>query len=141
MLSTASFLQARAEIKNLPCELASNAKIWGARASEHSFKFCEQLKIVMEHSSPLVVCGLSKSSFVAMIYFPRNRSLCFSSLSLSSWLFETNWLTGRCAPVLIGSTVNIALSKTPQKARIFASTPLYLSRNSIKKMMMRISSL
>ena len=43
MPSTAIFLRARAEIKNLLCELASNAKIWGARASEHSFKFCEQI--------------------------------------------------------------------------------------------------
>ena len=32
------FLRARAEIKNLLCELASKAKIWGARASEHSFR-------------------------------------------------------------------------------------------------------
>ena len=47
------FLRARAEIKNLLCELASNANIWGARSSEHSFKFCEQLKILMDHSSPL----------------------------------------------------------------------------------------
>ena len=63
MPSTAILLRARAEIKNLLCELASNAKIWGARASEHSFKilranrakvkFCEQLKILMDHSSPL----------------------------------------------------------------------------------------
>ena len=53
MPSTAIFLRARAEIKNLLCELASNAKIWGARASEHSFKFCEQLKILMDRSSPL----------------------------------------------------------------------------------------
>ena len=44
MPSTAIFLRTRAEIKNLLCELASNAKIWGARASEHSFKFCEQIK-------------------------------------------------------------------------------------------------
>ena len=44
MPSTAIFLQARAEIKILLCELASNAKIWGARASEHSFKFCEQIE-------------------------------------------------------------------------------------------------
>ena len=29
---------------NLLCKLASNAKIWGARASVHSFKFCEQIK-------------------------------------------------------------------------------------------------
>ena len=42
--STAIFLRAGAEIKNLLCELASNAKIGGARASEHSFKFCEQIK-------------------------------------------------------------------------------------------------
>ena len=44
MPSTAIFLRARAEIKNLLCEIASNAKIWGARASEHSFKFCEQIE-------------------------------------------------------------------------------------------------
>ena len=25
--------------------MRATAKIWGARASEHSFKFCEQLKI------------------------------------------------------------------------------------------------
>ena len=42
--STAIFLRAQAETKNLLCELASNAKIWGARASEHSFKFCEQIE-------------------------------------------------------------------------------------------------
>ena len=42
MPKTAIFLRALAEIKKLVCELASNAKIWGARASEHSFKFCEQ---------------------------------------------------------------------------------------------------
>ena len=53
MPSTAIFLGARAEIKHLLCELASNAKTWGARASEYSFKFCEQLKILMDHSSPL----------------------------------------------------------------------------------------
>ena len=44
MPSTAIFLRAQAEIKNLLCELASNAKIWGARAREHSFKFCEQIE-------------------------------------------------------------------------------------------------
>ena len=65
MPSTAIFLRARAEIKNLLCELARNAKIWGARASEHLFKFlranrakvkfCEQLKILMDHSSPLIL--------------------------------------------------------------------------------------
>ena len=44
MPSTAFFLRARAEIKNLLCEHASNAKIWGARAIEHSFKFCEQIE-------------------------------------------------------------------------------------------------
>ena len=43
MPSTAIFLQARAEI-NLLCELASNAKLWGARASKHSFKFCERIE-------------------------------------------------------------------------------------------------
>ena len=42
MPSNAIFLRGRAEIKNLLCELASNSKIWGVRASEHSFKFCEQ---------------------------------------------------------------------------------------------------
>ena len=44
MPSTAIFLRVRAEIKNLLCELARNAKIWGARASEHSFKFWEQIE-------------------------------------------------------------------------------------------------
>ena len=44
MPSTEIFLRARTEIKNLLCELASNAKIWGARAREHSFKFCEQIE-------------------------------------------------------------------------------------------------
>ena len=44
MPRTAIFLRARAEITNFLCELASNAKIWGARASEHSFKFCEQIE-------------------------------------------------------------------------------------------------
>ena len=44
MPSTEIFLPARAEIKNLLCELASNAKNWGARASEHSFKFCKQIE-------------------------------------------------------------------------------------------------
>ena len=44
MPSTEIFLRARAEIKNLLCKLASNAKIWGARASELSFKFCEQME-------------------------------------------------------------------------------------------------
>ena len=33
--------------------MRATAKIWGARASELSFKFCEQLKILMDHSSPL----------------------------------------------------------------------------------------
>ena len=44
MPNTVIFLQARTEIKILLCELASDAKIWGARASEHSFKFCEQIE-------------------------------------------------------------------------------------------------
>ena len=44
MPSTAIFLRAVAEIKNLLCELASNVKIGAARASEHSFKSCEQFK-------------------------------------------------------------------------------------------------
>ena len=33
--------------------LRATAKILGARASEHSFKFCKQLKIFMDHLSPL----------------------------------------------------------------------------------------
>ena len=44
MPSSAICLRARAEIKKSLCELASNAKIWGARASEDSFKFCEQIE-------------------------------------------------------------------------------------------------
>ena len=44
MPSTVIFLRARAEIKNLLCELVSNAKIWGAQESEQSFKFCEQIE-------------------------------------------------------------------------------------------------
>ena len=44
MLSTPIFLRARAEIKNLLCKLASNTKIWGARASEHEQEFCEQIE-------------------------------------------------------------------------------------------------
>ena len=59
MPSTAIFLRTRAEIKNLLCELASNAKIWGARASEHSFRFCEQLKIewtIHHPSNALMYC-------------------------------------------------------------------------------------
>ena len=35
--------------------MRATAKIWGARASEHSFKFCEQLKILMDYSSPLTI--------------------------------------------------------------------------------------
>ena len=42
MPSTAIFLRAGVEIKNLLCEVASNAKTWGARASEHSFKFASK---------------------------------------------------------------------------------------------------
>ena len=38
------FLRAQAKMKNLLCEPASNAKIWGARASKHLFKFCEQIE-------------------------------------------------------------------------------------------------
>ena len=33
--------------------MRTTAKILGARASEHSFKFCEQLKISMDPISPL----------------------------------------------------------------------------------------
>ena len=44
MPSTAIFLRARPEIKNLLCELTSNAKIWGAQTSKHSFKFCERIE-------------------------------------------------------------------------------------------------
>ena len=51
MPSTAIFLRARAEIKNLLCELASNTKIWGARASEHSFKFCEHSKTTITNNT------------------------------------------------------------------------------------------
>ena len=59
------FLRARAEIKNLLCELASNCKNLGStserslvsilRANRAKVKFCEQLKILMDHSSPLFV--------------------------------------------------------------------------------------
>ena len=44
MPSSEIFLRAWADIKNLLCKLASNAKIWGARASKHSFKFCKQIE-------------------------------------------------------------------------------------------------
>ena len=43
MPSTAIFLQTQAEIKNLLCKLASNAKIWGARASETCLNFVSKL--------------------------------------------------------------------------------------------------
>ena len=59
------FLRARAEIKNLLCELAGNCKNLGntseralvsiLRANRAKVKFCEQLKILMDHSSPLFV--------------------------------------------------------------------------------------
>ena len=59
------FLRARAEIKNLLCELESNCKNLGStseralvsilRANRAKVKFCEQLKILMDHSSPLFV--------------------------------------------------------------------------------------
>ena len=38
------FFASTSRNKIFACELASNAKIWGARASEHSFKFCEQIE-------------------------------------------------------------------------------------------------
>ena len=38
--------------------MRANAKNWGARASEHSFKFSEQLKILIDHSSPHYKTGL-----------------------------------------------------------------------------------
>ena len=42
------FFASTSRNKNLLCELASNAKIWGAqasaKASEHSFKFCDQIE-------------------------------------------------------------------------------------------------
>ena len=38
------FFASASRNKKFFCELASNAKIWGARASEHSFKFCEQIE-------------------------------------------------------------------------------------------------
>ena len=58
--STAIFLQARAEIKNLLCELASNAKIWGTRASEHSLNFASKsskgkiLRAVKNFNGPFI---------------------------------------------------------------------------------------
>ena len=68
MPSTAIFLRARAEIKNLLCELASNCKNLGStskralvkilRANRTKVKFCEQLKFLMDHSSPLSICLL-----------------------------------------------------------------------------------
>ena len=33
--------------------MRATAKIWEAQASEHSFKFCKQLKLFMDHLSPL----------------------------------------------------------------------------------------
>ena len=67
MPSTEIFLRARAEIKNLLCELASNCKNLGStseralvsilRANRAKVKFCEQLKILMDHSSPLILGG------------------------------------------------------------------------------------
>ena len=42
--STAILLRAQAEIKTCFASLRATAKIWGARASEHSFKFCEQIE-------------------------------------------------------------------------------------------------
>ena len=35
--------------------MQATAKMWGARAGEARFKFCEQLKILMDHSSPLFI--------------------------------------------------------------------------------------
>ena len=47
-------------IKNLLCELVSNAKIWGARTSEHSFNFASKfskgkiLRAVKNFNGPLI---------------------------------------------------------------------------------------
>ena len=85
MPSTAIFLRARAEIKNLLCKLASNTKIWGARASEHSFKFCEQLKILMDNSSPLPRLGNALHSVAAkMFYIAHSMSLL---IKFCYWVF------------------------------------------------------
>ena len=69
------FFASTSRNKNVLCEVASNAKIWGARASEHSFKFCEQLKILKDHSSPLFSIDekstfLSKRGQVQNLLFP-----------------------------------------------------------------------
>ena len=56
------FLRARAKIKNLVCELASNAKIWEHEQASTRLNFASksskgkilrQLKILTDHSSPL----------------------------------------------------------------------------------------
>ena len=44
MPSTAIFFASTSRNKKLLCELANSAKIWGAQASEPSFKFCEQIE-------------------------------------------------------------------------------------------------
>ena len=81
----------------------------------------------MFHSTAIFFTILNSSSHTIS-------SSCSScSTLITIWLFETNWLTSRCAPVLISSTVNITLSKTLKKARIFESTHRYLSWNFIKK--------
>ena len=38
------FFASTSRNKKILCELASNAKIWGARTSELTFKFCEQIE-------------------------------------------------------------------------------------------------
>ena len=53
--------------------LRATPKIWGTGASEHSFKFlranrakvkfCERLKILMDHSSPLLEDGVVSGMF------------------------------------------------------------------------------
>ena len=43
--------------------MRATAKILGARASEHSFKFCEQSKLLMDHSSPLINVQLTHILF------------------------------------------------------------------------------
>ena len=44
MPSTAIFFASTSRNKKLLCELANSAKIWGAQASEPSFKFYEQIE-------------------------------------------------------------------------------------------------
>ena len=46
-------------------DCAQLQKIYGARASEHSFKFCEQLKISKDLSSPLSLAALHSHTLTA----------------------------------------------------------------------------